>query len=65
MDNYLPICRECNGLRRSYSPAVLRLILRLGTYAKNEIRHETDSGDEIIRTFLRRQKCNRARRKGA
>src|ERR1700680_835891 len=35
-DNYLPICRECNGLRWSHTPKELRLIMRLGVYAKNE-----------------------------
>jgi 5-methylcytosine-specific restriction endonuclease McrA len=27
LENYLPICRECNRLRWSYGPEVLRLIL--------------------------------------
>lgn len=36
LDNYLPICRECNRLRWSHEPKVLRLIMRLGVYAKRE-----------------------------
>ena len=36
-ENYLPICRECNGLRWSHDPKLIRLILRMGVYAKNAI----------------------------
>jgi len=62
VENYLAICRECNTLGRSHSPRVQRLIIRLGTYARNEIRHETGLGKQLIRLLLRRQKNNRARR---
>src|SRR5688572_18428957 len=40
VENYLPGCKECNRLRWSYTPAVIRLIMRLGVYAKNEIRQD-------------------------
>jgi 5-methylcytosine-specific restriction endonuclease McrA len=65
VNNYLPICGECNKIRRSHSPAVLRLLMRLGTYARNEIRRETDLGEQLIRIYLRWQRSNRARRKGS
>jgi hypothetical protein len=65
VDNYLPICRECNTIRRGHDPAVLRLIMRLGTYARNEIRHETELGERLIPLFLRRQRVNRSRRKAS
>jgi 5-methylcytosine-specific restriction endonuclease McrA len=63
LDNYLPICRECNGLRWSHTPKVMRLIMRLGVYAKHEIRHETELGEQLIRLVLRRLHSNRRRRK--
>jgi 5-methylcytosine-specific restriction endonuclease McrA len=48
VENYLPICRECNRLRWSYSPKVLRLIMRIGVYAKHEIRHDTKLGSMLV-----------------
>ncbi len=61
-DNYLPICRECNGLRWSHDPKVLRLIMRMGVYAKNAIRHNTTLGKEMIHVLRRRTGTNRKRR---
>jgi 5-methylcytosine-specific restriction endonuclease McrA len=63
-DNYLPICRECNGLRWSHEPKVLRLIMRMGVYAKNAIRHNTPLGREMLRVLRRRTGSNRKRRAG-
>jgi 5-methylcytosine-specific restriction endonuclease McrA len=57
LDNYLPICKECNRLRWSYRPEVLRLMLRFGVYIKHEIRHDTKLGRRLIKlatTRLRR-----------
>ncbi len=62
LDNYLPICKECNRLRWFYSPDVIRLIMRLGTYAKNEIRHGTTLGEELLSLVLTRLESNRNRR---
>jgi 5-methylcytosine-specific restriction endonuclease McrA len=62
-ENYLPICRECNGLRWSHAPEVMRLIMRLGVYAKHEIRRKTPLGEALIRLVLRRLGSNRQRRK--
>lgn len=62
IENYLPICKECNRLRWSHSPEVIRLILRLGVYAKNEIRHETELGERLISLVLTRLHGNRKRR---
>lgn len=61
-DNYLPICRECNGLRWSHDPKLIRLILRMGVYAKNAIRHNAVLGQEMIRVLRRRLRSNRNRR---
>ncbi len=62
IDNYLPICAECNGLRWSHSPRVMRLIMRLGVYGKREIRHGTPLGEQLIRLLIRRLGVNRSRR---
>jgi len=62
LDNYLPICKECNRLRWFYSPDVIRLIMRLGTYAKNEIRHRTTLGEELLSLTLKRLESSRNRR---
>ena len=61
-ENGLPICRECNTARRSYSPKVQQLIMRLGIYARSEIRHGSPVGEELLRIYLQRQRNNRARR---
>lgn len=61
-DNYLPICKECNRPRWRYTPEVIRLIMRLGTYAKNEIRHETELGEQLISLLMKRLRSNRKRR---
>lgn len=52
IDNYLAICRECNGLRWSHSPRVMRLIMRIGIYAKREIRHGTPLGEKLIQLLI-------------
>jgi 5-methylcytosine-specific restriction endonuclease McrA len=62
LENYLPICKECNRLRWSHAPEVIRLIMRLGVYAKNEIRHETELGEQLISLVLKRLHGNRKRR---
>lgn len=62
VENYLPICKECNRLRWSHAPEVIRLIMRLGTYAKNEIRHETELGEQLLSLVLKRLHGNRKRR---
>jgi hypothetical protein len=62
-ENLLHVHRECNRVRWSYSPKVLRLIMRFGVYAKDEIRHETELGHKLLecaakhldRTWKRRQ----------
>jgi 5-methylcytosine-specific restriction endonuclease McrA len=61
LSNYLPICRECNRLRWFHAPKVIRLILRLGLYAKNEIRHETKLGHDLIAVLNARMRTSRKR----
>ena len=62
--NLLPICRACNVLRRSFEPAVQRLIMQLGIYARREIRDQTRIGQEFVRLVLARLRSNRRRRVG-
>ena len=52
-ENYLPICKECNRIRWSYRPQVLRLIVRLGVIAKQEIRHKTEPGERLLKLAAR------------
>jgi hypothetical protein len=63
--NYLPICRECNRLRWSYNPEVIRLILRFGILTKHEIRHDTKLGRLLLAKMLRRTASNSERRRPA
>ena len=65
LDNYLPICRECNRLRWSYGPEVLRMILRFGILAKHEIRHDTKLGGELLRRAIERHQRATGRRRPA
>jgi hypothetical protein len=51
--NYLPACRQCNRLRWGYRPEVIRLMLRFGRCAKQEIRHRRPLGDNLIEVALR------------
>ena len=62
LDNYLPICKECNRLRWFHSPDVIRLIMRLGVYAKNEIRNQTELGEQLLPLLLKRIHSNQNRR---
>ncbi len=62
LDNYLPICGECNGIRWSYSPRVIRLMLRFGILVKGEIRHKRKLGDDLIALFIRHDRQDHKRR---
>lgn len=62
IENFLPICGECNRLRWSYPPDVIRLILRLGIFAKHEIRSNTPLGRDLTRRAAARFRTT-ARRK--
>jgi 5-methylcytosine-specific restriction endonuclease McrA len=62
LENYLPICKECNRLRWFHAPDVVRLIMRLGVYAKNEIRHESALGDQLVALLRKRLRDSRKRR---
>ena len=61
-DNALAICVECNRLRWSYQPDVLRAIIRLGVYAKREIRHDTPLGRQLVTLMAKRSQASSRRR---
>ena len=69
VENCLPICAECNRLRWSYKPEVLRFLLLLGRYAKQQIRGRngkpTDLGEELIKLHVRSTWSNKKRAKRA
>jgi 5-methylcytosine-specific restriction endonuclease McrA len=52
--NFLPICGACNRLRWSYPSDVIRLIFRLGVYAKHEIRQDTKLGRQLLKLAAKR-----------
>jgi hypothetical protein len=63
VENFLPICAECNRLRWSYSPQVLRLIIRMGVYVKHEIRQQTALGQQLVELASKRISHTRDRRR--
>ncbi len=64
LENYLPICHECNRLRCSYGPEVLRMIPRFGILAKHEIRHNTKLGGQLLRRAMQRNQRGTGRSAG-
>ena len=69
VENCLPICAECNRLRWSYEPRVLRFMLQFGRYAKQEIRGRngtpTELGEQLIQLHIRNTWRNHRRRRKA
>ena len=56
MDNFLPVCAVCNRMRWDYSPDMMRIIIRLGIQAKQEVRHNTPVGNHLVRKLVRNPK---------
>ncbi len=63
--NFLPICKTCNRLRWHYAPAVLRMILQIGVYAKREILSGSALGKQLLEMTVRRSNSSRERRRSA
>ncbi len=69
--NCLPICAECNRLRWSYPPRLLRFMLLFGRYAKQEIRGKngkpTEVGERLLELHVRNtwRNSKRSRREGS
>lgn len=60
-DNYLAAHRTCNGYRWDYSPEELQLIVKLGVWLANEIRHRTPLGRDAADSFARKEAQRRRR----
>lgn len=54
--NFLPACGACNRLKWHRSPAAIREILRLGIYARNEIRKGSIVGQKMKSIYHSRAK---------
>ena len=67
VENCLPICAECNRLRWTFRPEVIRLLLEFGRYAKQAIRGKggkpTKLGEDLIEVHIRNSWTNRRRKR--
>lgn len=61
-DNYLPTHVLCNNYRWDYLPSEFQLILKLGVWAANEIRHDTPIGQKLATRFAAKE-ARRVRRR--
>src|SRR5512139_2913433 len=60
-DNYLPAHALCNNYRWDYGAREFQMILKLGVWVANEIRHGTAIGVAISNGFVRKE-AHRERR---
>jgi len=60
-DNYLPAHPLCNNYRWDYGAAEFQLILKLGVWAANEIRHQTAVGQLIAQRFAAKEMVRQRR----
>ena len=60
--NYLPAHPLCNNYRWDYLPAEFEFILKLGVYAKTQIKRRTAVGRVIANGFLKHE-LNRVKRR--
>lgn len=63
IDNYLPICRDCNFLRRNYASKTMRRIIRFGIIARGLSKRKTDMGLQLSGIYEKRRKNNFKKRK--
>jgi len=63
IDNFLPACSLCNRLKWHRTPNVIRFIMQLGIYARQQIEQKTPLGNQMAVLFKRREATNVARRK--
>ena len=61
IDNYLPAHSLCNGYRWDYSSEEFQLILKIGVWAADQVRKETQVGTEIARRFVAKELGRQAR----
>ena len=63
INNYLPICRDCNFLRRNYASETMRRIIRFGIIARGLSKRKTDIGLQLSDIYEKRKKKNFKKRK--
>jgi len=61
--NYLPICRDCNFLRRGYKSKKMRRIFRFGIVAHDLSKKDNEIGKKLKKIYNKRRKSNFAKRK--
>jgi hypothetical protein len=61
--NYLPACDLCNNYRWHYSPQEIQWILKLGVWAKTQIKEETKTGMLLSALFIQHEIRREKRRK--
>ena len=54
-DNYLPAHKLCNNYRWDYGAKEFQLILKLGVWVANEIRHGTAIGIAVSNGFVKKE----------
>jgi 5-methylcytosine-specific restriction endonuclease McrA len=64
VDNFLAAHRLCNTYRWDYSPGEFQLILKLGSWIANEIRHATPLGRSAADGFVKKDTRRVRRAKG-
>jgi len=62
LENYMPICTECNGLRWFRDGKEIHRIMLLGIIAVDEIDKGSDTGKALDKLFTDRKKKNIERR---
>lgn len=62
VENYLPICGECNGLRWHRTGKQIQEVMRYGIISLREKRKGSEMGDKISRLYNFQQKINKFRR---
>ena len=63
LDNYLPACSACNGLRWNRDGGDIRRVMRVGLEGLSQIKRGTDLGKELEKAVEARLRRNSRRRK--
>ena len=63
VDNFLPACAECNNYRWDYLPEELKWILKIGVFAREQIKLGTSAGLIIGEAFIKKEIVREERRK--
>jgi 5-methylcytosine-specific restriction endonuclease McrA len=61
--NYLPVCRDCNFLRRNYASKTMRRIFKFGIIARGLSKKKTDIGSRLSDIYEKTRKKNIKNRK--